>query len=482
MTNPVGGRGNDTRPEYIDTANRSSDKVAGSCTSSLALRDRRQPLHFSCPPSPHPLHRQRTRNQLSMIVDKIPLPDDATPTEPPPSYDALSANPQLTYAADGKSPKQHQDQLQPEQSPQSPSSSSRPNWTPTSSASSRPPQAKKQPFSFKFWGSRTSREVRTTVQGLIRDLVREQALDASAPIGILRSCADACANNALSLSDLLQEKSIEGHTPLYWAVLKRRPEEEITEETTVPDLLTALLSFAAPLKPDAISEIRVACLLSSDQLLFQRLRMTPEFSSVSPADQMLLGEGVPPDSILVEDVPGDEGSFVAHFEIVRFQKRMWVSKEIVLEFIARARLWRLAFSITPDGQSSGPKPGSWCLHLSILETSPPTWVDAQFIVPEPTPQPSASSSSPSLLSVPSASGSSSGAASAAPTPPSPRSFGAGLGLTRQKPRPTVMLRLKSNKQLVTAQALGSRRNQYDVETEIVAPLEESMMGSSLQYA
>jgi hypothetical protein len=43
----------------------------------------------------------------------------------------------------------------------------------------------------------------------------------------------------------------------------------------------------------------------------------------------------PPDSITVEDVPGDEGAFAANFEIAHFQQRMRVSKRIALEFIAR---------------------------------------------------------------------------------------------------------------------------------------------------
>ena len=51
---------------------------------------------------------------------------------------------------------------------------------------------------------------------------------------------------------------------------------------------------------------------------------------------MLLGATLPMDDIVVEDMAGDEGAFAVDFEIVQFQKRMMVSKEIVLEFIARS--------------------------------------------------------------------------------------------------------------------------------------------------
>jgi len=103
----------------------------------------------------------------------------------------------------------------------------------------------------------------------------------------------------------------------------------------VPDLLTALLSFSTPLNPETVSEIRLACLLTSDQPLFQRLRLSSDFSKLSFVDEILLGATIPPDEISVEEVPGNEGAFVVDFEIVHFQKRMRISKEIALEFIAR---------------------------------------------------------------------------------------------------------------------------------------------------
>ena len=168
-------------------------------------------------------------------------------------------------------------------------------------------------------------------------MVQEQYSSFPAATGILQSCADACATHSLSLSSILQEKSIENHTPLYWAIVKRLPDEHHqVEDSSGPDLLSALLSYSAPLSPDTITDVRRACLATCDQRLFQRLRLSPEFAPVSGVDQMLLGGTIPPDNIEVEDVPGDGGEFMVTFEVLHFHKRMVVSKEISLEFIARS--------------------------------------------------------------------------------------------------------------------------------------------------
>jgi hypothetical protein len=263
-----------------------------------------------------------------MIIDKHPLPDDPTPTDAPPSYDALPGVPgRPLYDSKALPPIQI--------SPTASSSRTAPPIvkSPSSSSNSKGKGRANNSW-FNFNASRTTREVRTTVLGLVRDLVREQNSDSRASLSILESCAEACNGYSLSLSTLLQEKSIEGHSPLYWAIVKRPPDGD-EDEDAIPDLLTALISFASPLTPDTISDIRHACLLTSDQLLFQRLRMSPEFAPLSGTDEMLLGASIPPDEITVEDVPGDEGAFAVNFDVVHFQKRMLVSKHIELDFIAR---------------------------------------------------------------------------------------------------------------------------------------------------
>jgi hypothetical protein len=212
------------------------------------------------------------------------------------------------------------------------------------------------------------RQVRATVLGLVRDLVKLQPNDHSVvAISILKSCADACATNGLSISTILQEKSVEGHTPLYWAIVKRPAESPEPQEGN--DLLTTLLSLSTPLTPATMSDVRLACLLTSDQALFQRLRNSPEFAPLSPTDEMLLDATIPPDEIMVENVDGVEGAFVVDFAVVRFQKRMLVTKSVVLDFIARSRMWRLSFNVSTQEQRRPwlPAPGTWYTTLSLLE-------------------------------------------------------------------------------------------------------------------
>jgi hypothetical protein len=179
--------------------------------------------------------------------------------------------------------------------------------------------------------------------GLVRDLVREE-FQTPAAFGILQSCAEACASNGVSFSSILQEKSIEGHTPLYWAIVKREPDESQDDGSEVQDLLTTLLSHSTPLTQATIADIRHACLVTSDQPLFQRLRQSPDFGSGSAVDEILLGVTLPPDDVEVVTFPDDEGSFAVNIGIVKFQKRMLITKTITIEFIARSKLSLLQVS------------------------------------------------------------------------------------------------------------------------------------------
>jgi hypothetical protein len=293
-----------------------------------------------------------------MIIDKQPLPEDPSPTDSPPSYETLSAintgysNSKGTGLSrtlvDHLALPSSSYILSPGSPPFSPNSAppiKSPSITGSLNYSSPSNKLKGRTTSwFNFAASRTAREVRSTVLGLIRDLVQEQYSSFPAATGILQSCADACATHSLSLSSILQEKSIENHTPLYWAIVKRLPDEHHqVEDTSGPDLLSALLSFSAPLSQDTITDVRRACLATCDQRLFQRLRLSPEFAPVSGVDQMLLGGTIPPDNIEVEDVPGDGGEFMVTFELLHFHKRMVVSKEISLEFIARSECCHVFF-------------------------------------------------------------------------------------------------------------------------------------------
>jgi hypothetical protein len=135
-----------------------------------------------------------------MIVnDKVLDTDtDSTPIDAPPSYEAAAA---------GSSSVPTPAPADTKRLPISPLGSG----SSLASSSLRAPPANTSWFNF---ASSTTRQVRATVLGLVRDLVKLDPSDHSVvAISILKSCADACAANGLSISTVLQEKSVEGHTP-----------------------------------------------------------------------------------------------------------------------------------------------------------------------------------------------------------------------------------------------------------------------------
>ncbi|KAF5364686.1 hypothetical protein D9758_005607 [Tetrapyrgos nigripes] len=407
-----------------------------------------------------------------MIYDKRPpeafenAPQDA-PQDAPPSYDTLSTSEATqNLQSDVKRPL---DIPAPDLS--SPSSSTTTPTSPNSFGSTYKGKSKASSSSSansnsSWWGyfgmSSNSRQVRTTVLGIIKDLVRgHQNSDYAAAKSILESCAEACAGYSLSLSELLQEKSVEEHTPLYWAIVNRPPEEEHDMDGTPgPDLLTCLLTFSTPLHPPALSDVRLACLLTSDQDLFKRLRMTPEFAPLSGTDQMVLGAGTVPDDVVVENLKGDEGAFAANLSINQFQKRMRISKEVAVEFIARGRMWRLAFKVSQNTRlhSHQPRMGLWCISLSLMENSPPTPVDSRLIIHDAI----SSNSSTSLLD----------------SPASP-SLAASLSSSSRAQKP-LSIRIKSGQQDLIPPELFRRRDQL---REILVPLDDAgAKAASLEHA
>lgn len=201
-----------------------------------------------------------------VILDKYRDEDELTqPTtnghsDAPPSYETISS-------VHGGQPTQLVDEKFPRQSTFSTprSSSSGPSGAQVGTPS-RPlsEQSQSGPSSWlprlSFTSSRTSKQVQQTVIALIRDLV----LNAESP-NLLGSCADACRSYGLDLSALLQEPSIENHSAIYWAILNRRDA-----------LLSSLLVHAAPLSKPTMSDVRLACLTTSNQHLFQSLRCQRE--------------------------------------------------------------------------------------------------------------------------------------------------------------------------------------------------------------
>ncbi|KAI0645064.1 hypothetical protein C8Q79DRAFT_969432 [Trametes meyenii] len=413
-----------------------------------------------------------------MIVDKQPLPGDELVVDvedAPPSYDALdNVPPPLPRVAKSGGSTPHSCSSEPN-SAASPLSPKSPSALPGKNASG----GKRPPASWFNFGpsSRAAKEVRATIQGLLRDLVKQT--DASGALGVLDSCADACRSYDLSLATLLQERSLEGHTPIYWAIINR---PSATPAPDQPDIVTALLTHAAPLSDATVDELRLACLHTSDHGLFQRLRRSPAFAPLSGADEIILGGNVPVDDVEVEDVPNDEAGFVAHVRIPVFQKRMRISQTISLEFIAKGRLWALRFVVAND---SGWDSRFGYKHIRGGSWVPPTWVDSRLVIedprarthPPPVPLPSGPPSSlleavEGMLQQAEAEG--------APSAGEGRGEGAGTGRgagASGKPKPPIELRMRLQNGQLTAPASIKATN----HSVIAESLEDNPLAHSLQF-
>lgn len=179
------------------------------------------------------------------------------------------------------------------------------------------------------------KEVRATVLGLVRELVRQPYDDAA--LSILDSCAEACADIGIPLSSVLQERSIEGRTPLYWATVKLAGPSADAATTGERALVTALAAHCMPLTHSTISEVRLACIAASDNALYQEFRGMEGFGVMSGADRMIMGEEyeAPVDRVVVEDVAEDPTAFVASVSFPLFQRRMRAGGKVGCAFIAR---------------------------------------------------------------------------------------------------------------------------------------------------
>ncbi|OJA15109.1 hypothetical protein AZE42_05580 [Rhizopogon vesiculosus] len=264
-----------------------------------------------------------------------------------------------------------------------------------------------------FTSSRNTKQVRQSVLALIHDLVvsppaSSGSISPSSKIQqlpaltdaheILASCAESCSAKNLSLSALLQEAVVAGHGPIYWAIVNYRP-----------SLLDALLTHAMPLTPATLSEMRNACLVASNQVLFHSLRLRVGLCASglrSAADKLLL-DLRPPDDVHVEQ--GRNGTFAATLDIAMWQKRIRAvgsfpstlfftkerhSNQLTL-FSISGRIFALTFFTTdrPQPNSKSKRAvGSWNASLSVLEHSMATYVDAVVAIDQPPPLPSPSHS------------------------------------------------------------------------------------------
>ncbi|KAI0690783.1 hypothetical protein C8T65DRAFT_587655 [Cerioporus squamosus] len=310
----------------------------------------------------------------------------------PPSYDALeplSLPPSRDEKAD---PSTSSTELSSLTSPRSASSSSRPKL---------PAKGEPAPSSTSWWNPWSEppavKEVRKTLVGLLHDLVRGG--DAECVLAVLDSCAGTCKSYGISLSSILQERSAAGHTPLYWAVVNR---PSLAPRAQDIHYLRAILTYAAPLSKATVSDIRLACLHSPNNTLFQSLRRIPAFSPLTEEEKLIMGQSVPLDEVNVWDHDADVLEFSVDFKIPLFQKRMRIARGVTLEFIAKGRLWQFCLLVagTDEHERLGGvrvTPGCVAVKLALLPNSPPTPLDATLVI-EPRAAhgelPSATSTSP----------------------------------------------------------------------------------------
>ncbi|KZT52590.1 hypothetical protein CALCODRAFT_441317 [Calocera cornea HHB12733] len=227
--------------------------------------------------------------------------------------------------------------------------------------------------------AKTDAEVKKTVQSLIKDVITDPSRADTLPI--LQSCLSACRARGLSFEDLVQRNFIDGHTPLYWAILgsrKRHPDNSSIDGAH--SVLDFLVSF--PLSDATTLDACQACMLNSDNELFQRLRLSPGFTRTTFADTVIT-DGVANEPVLVEHIPNaGAGEFTISYTIPNWISRMRVSRRVAVDFIARGRGWRLEFAALRDFDHTNNIPaGAWVAVLRLLKGSQPTFVSARIEIP-----------------------------------------------------------------------------------------------------
>ena len=240
-------------------------------------------------------------------------------------------------------------------------------------------------------------KVKEMVQTRVTALLQGRLLPGEDRMSTLAACARACERGGLDFSTVLQETSIEGHSPIYWAIVNRYVASG--SRGLEPDsLVAAILSACRPLSPASLSAIRVACTMASDNALLQELfQLIPPLSHISTRDALLLSPANEEDRVDVDEKRNGTGSWVATVKIPRFRLRMRVCGSVSVEFIASGlffflfaylvtlkllpgRMWILTFSAVTEALPSGRTENRWYLSLELEGQSPPTAVNATFLV------------------------------------------------------------------------------------------------------
>jgi len=104
------------------------------------------------------------------------------------------------------------------------------------------------------------KEKQTIVLSRIRDIVSAPNLTPSSIRKIVNACAATLT--PVQFAHLLQKTNIEGHTALYWSIVNHRRET-----------FSALATFIPQFTPVCSSDLRLACIATSDHELFTQLNL-----------------------------------------------------------------------------------------------------------------------------------------------------------------------------------------------------------------
>ncbi|KAJ8597050.1 hypothetical protein M405DRAFT_855911 [Rhizopogon salebrosus TDB-379] len=125
---------------------------------------------------------------------------------------------------------------------------------------------------------------------------------------------------------------------MYWAIVNDRPEA-----------LSAFTGFISKISSGCRSELRRACMETSNHAAFMQLNLG---RNIGPDDGPLRHSlGCPSDEIEVhegEDL--GEHQFVALFRFRMCQKRLYAKQNMSAEFVAGRRIWSLRIYMGPHAQ------------------------------------------------------------------------------------------------------------------------------------
>jgi hypothetical protein len=101
---------------------------------------------------------------------------------------------------------------------------------------------------------------RITALSRIRELVTGPDVTPSSVAPIVNSCAADLS--AAKFSVLLQSRNVEGHSAIYWALMNDKPEA-----------LSAFTGFISKISSSCRSELRIACMETSNNAAFMQLNL-----------------------------------------------------------------------------------------------------------------------------------------------------------------------------------------------------------------